>query len=446
MFILGPRTPRFSPLSYGAAGDGVTDDLVALNAAAAAARLAGGYMSIPDGYTFAHAGYVSLRPGIKGVVGEGGVLKAVAGASTHGLLLNGKAFGETRNHRNVLIENLLYDANNLPCRAIYGHGASFCQVRGGRLFNLISGFGIIFVAEGTLSGDVPTGILIEDVQIDGDGEPDPDYYAISIAGYSNAAPYETMADRWAALHTVGAVKQARHIRVRRCRINGGYYAISLSACAASEIDGNHLTNNIRNISLQVRSDLNHVHHNDCSESVSSAVHVAYESSDNLVEHNSSVSTRAIGEGLLQSYVGSKRNVFRENTTSCPGPSIGAKYHVYFAVQSDDCVAEDNEHAGLCSHAYVAVESAWNTEVTNPAHRNYGLPPGTNANFAIAGMSGVEIRRATITGTSAVPGIFLGQIDEAASYPLSVTLDNNTIGGAALPVEEYEMTNGALEVL
>lgn len=444
MLILTSRPATISPLAYGAVGDGVTDDLVALNACFAAARTAGAVVKIDDGYTFGFNGYAVLRNGCKGMLGAGGTLKALDGPLDTGVLLAGKAQGYESDVTGARIEGIQFDCNDNTVVAFNCQSPRFCVFDSNNIYNQTGeGYAILLRAQRLLDAG-PLGNVIKGNVVDaGTSETG---FGIAVHGFASFGIYAGAREKWKADFDLGDefVYASRNI-VMDNRVTGGIYGISLLAAVDGIVQRNTLAHNVRNLSCQTRSNRNRILNNDCFGSSSSSIHVAYESCDNLIEDNSIRSPRAEGEGLLQAYVGAKRNAFRRNSTFSDGTA--PKYHVYIGLQSDDCVVEDTAISGTCAHAYVAVESAWSSLVENPAHRNYAVGTTDDDLFTLVGMSGVAIRDTTITGTSAVPGIFVSAIDDAnGSHTLSVTLSGNTIGGSALPLEEYEMTLGALEVL
>ena len=95
-------------------------------------------------------------------------------------------------------------------------------------------------------------------------------------------------------------------------MSGTYYGVAFSTVSDSEISGNHLHHNTRNISLQDRSNHNTVRDNILTDAQSSAIHIAYASSDNHIENNHIMTTRAGGQAILQAYQGSKNNHYHNN--------------------------------------------------------------------------------------------------------------------------------------
>jgi len=444
MFTILKRNPAFSPLSYGAVGDGVTNDHTAVNAAMLAARAAGGYVIIPSGYTFGIGSYLSFLNGDKGIIGKGGTIKTLAASS--GVLLSGKAQGRAENVDGMLVEGLNIDASGGLLQAIYLSGSTNCRIIGNHITNLDEGTGILIRCFSVADG-APTDNLVEHNIIEGDTGEDPLHNGINVSGYLDYTPYASATLMWKGLFSIDTAAGLPALRntIRYNRITGGYYGISMDFAQDSEIAYNVIASNMRNISVQNRSDNNRVHHNNLSESISSGIHLAFGSSDNDIIGNRIVTTRGVGEGLLQAYVGCNDNEFVGNYTNCPGPSTGNKYHAYIAVQSNGNRMDRNVHSGLCLKAYVAVESAWDGDVTNDAHRNDGLGT-TNDGYTGGDITDNVLECVTISGSSAVPAIFLSQINQDGTWGQTGTvLNRNRIVGNTYSkqLELYEATSSEL---
>ena len=201
------------------------------------------------------------------------------------------------------------------------------------------------------------------------------------------------------------------------RVTGGYYGLNLSLAHQNTVRGNRLQHQMRNMSLQNSCAENIVEDNDCCDSISSAIHLAYGSARNRIAGNRIRTRRARGEGLLQAYVGAVENVFEANTVEAIA-SASPKYYIYAAVHADGNQFLNNRLSGACLRAYIAVETAFNPASSDPTHRNYRLDPATG-HFAGRGMGKIVIRGNRIEGDSPVPALYLAQIsDDRGRYPLS----------------------------
>ena len=103
----------FSPLDRGAVGDGVADDLTALNSAAVAVP-AGGALWFPPGRTFGISAPFIL-PNNVGLIGNGAVLKALSGFAGECVLQlgvgTGTGAGTTRYYSAQGVQNIAIDCN-----------------------------------------------------------------------------------------------------------------------------------------------------------------------------------------------------------------------------------------------------------------------------------------------------------------------------------------------
>jgi len=150
-------------------------------------------------------------------------------------------------------------------------------------------------------------------------------------------------------------------------ITGGYYGIGLNGVSESIIEDNKVTNNARNISIQNGANRNRVANNTLRNSTSASIHLAYGSSDNTIINNDISTSIAVGEGLLQAYVGSKNNLFEGNTVESTGKT-GARWMLYFAIHADGNKAINNKFIGTYHRACIAIEPAWDETVKHIAHR------------------------------------------------------------------------------
>lgn len=186
--------------------------------------------------------------------------------------------------------------------------------------------------------------------------------AISVT--SHAAPDRFSGSRAAAYdrfretgEIASPVHEASHVHIDGNNIDGNYYGIALSGAANCRITGNSSTNNVRNLSIQDRSTHNRVRGNDFTESESSAIHLAYGSSSNIVEENRIKTGRAHGQGLLQAYQGSTGNVFRGNRVEVYGDGHPS-WFLYVATGSHNTTFEGNALIGKANNAVAAAESIW----------------------------------------------------------------------------------------
>lgn len=426
-----PILHKFSPKDFGAKADGKTDDTFACNAAATQAQIAGGELVFSPG-TYLISGYIIIKNGVRRVSGNGGIIRCSNSTTTDsGVLLAGRASGQLENVKNCRVEGLQIDCSfvrSVNTHAIYGQNVSDCEIVGNRIINLAKGAGILLrsfnAGEDGLSHNI-----IRANDIFGEKVDRPGFTGISVdaeldravSGGGNATEY------WRLNHTyVPARFPTLQNLIELNNIVGGYYGIALSAGLKNVIRNNILTHNVRNISVQNGSKENLIENNDCTDSLSSAIHLAYGTSENRIAKNRIITNRAVGEGLLQAYVGSINNLFVANTIQAVSPAR-PKYHIYAGVHADKNRFLNNQLKGSCARAYIAIESGFNPASTDPVHRNFKLDASTG-NFAKEGMANIEIIGNQIDANSSVPAIYLAQIsDERGNYPLfNCTISDNLL--------------------
>lgn len=419
--------PSFTPYDFGAKGDGVADDTDACNAAAARAQEAGGELLVPEG-RFAIRQYIVVRNGVRRVTGRGGVIVCRNPKFEAGVLLAGRRSGQPENVTGCRVEGLLIDCNHgrsATTNGIYGQNISHCHILNNQVFNLAKGCGILLAtfADGKAS---TTGNLIQGNRIDADSNDSPECSAIEVtADLQFDFPVRATADAWkVTFKAANAAYPVIENSILDNHTNGGYRGLTLSAAQRCTVRGNRFARNVRNISVQNTCLDNVVENNECIDSLSSGIHVAYGSNRNRIVGNRVRTSRAGGEGLLQAYVGSTDNLFEGNVVEAVAPAA-PKYHIYCAVHSDGNRFVRNELSGPCGRAYVAVESAFNPASKDPTHRNYRLD-SDSGHFATRGMTGILIEGNRIRAASPVPALYLAQIsDDRGAYPLRncAILDN-----------------------
>lgn len=421
----GPcRAATLTPADVGAHGDGIANDTAALQRLFDRARDTGAEVRLPRG-TYAISEYVVIRNGVHRVVGDGGVIRCIGDRQNAGLLLAGPSLGNYANVEDCRIEGLVIDAGNraAPVNAIYAVNTQRCTIVGNRIFGMQRGTAIH--VHGFAAGRSPsTGIVIEDNDIEGEiGVHGTEWWGIRIAA-ELSFPDKSAAqnDYWkrnfraadAALPTTGC-------RVKGNKVTGGYYGVWLTGARNCTVESNVLRNNVRNITLQDNSRGNTVTRNQCRESQSSGIHLAYGASDNLLSANSIVTTRAVGEALLQAYVGVERNRFERNEVISGG---SPKYLAYCAVHAVENRFEGNTLRGKAARAFVGMESAWDPTFNDPAHYARNTGPITAA-FAREGSVGNAFIGNSIDGENDAPALYLAQVGDSRT-PLRDTqlVDNH----------------------
>lgn len=431
----------FSPYDFGAKGDGETDDTAACNAASAKAREVGGALVFPPG-VFAISGYIVVRDGVRQVLGQGGVIRCINTRSEAGVLL-ATGRGRDKPVTNCRVEGLEIDCNGdrrVNTFGIHAQNTRDCEFIGNRVRGLARGWGILLRA---VRGDEPGSIgnVVADNEVVAIVRNEPGCWGIGIdADLAYTNPNRSAPEEWRARAAAATPAQvARAQTLSGNSVIGGYYGVMLSGAMDCVVRGNRLSSHVRHISIQNGSSGNLVESNDCADSLSSAIHLAYGASRNRILRNRIVTRRSVGEGLLQAYVGSSDNLFEGNSTDVSAPAA-PKYHIYTGVHADRNRFVSNCLSGPCARAYLAVESGFNPASSDVTHRNHRLGADTG-HFASRGMAGVVAANNVISATSAVPALYFAQIsDDRGAYALKdCVIEGNVVnlpkGGIGLKLVE-----------
>lgn len=406
----------YNPLDYGAVGDGVTNDLGALQAAANAARDNKGVLIIPGGgYTFGINGYLFIHNGVKAVLGYGSVIKNIAGPFYSGVMLQGKNGGRPDNVYGCRVSGLIIDQNNLPGTGIFMENASSCIIEGNKILNVKNGYGILSrcfdagLSDATNNIIVNNEILLEAVT--GVNSFNDTVYGIELSSTFDYSPYTTAPEYWKANFVdKTAVYVNAYSVVANNRISGGYYGISLSGARYCNLSGNVTSQNMRGISTQHHSLSNIISNNLITECVSSGISLGYNSSFNIISSNEVYSSRSVIQALLNCYVGCTSNKFTSNQLNGLGGSI-PNWYIYCGVNSSLNVFDNNSIRGACGKAYISCESAWDNTLSEVSHYAFGEPADVNF-FANTSTFGNSFLYNSIEGDSAVPGIVLTQVTDS----------------------------------
>jgi parallel beta-helix repeat protein len=430
---------------YGAVGDGVKNDIAAINAAANVAK--NGYeLVIPKG-VFLVSSYILISNGTKAVYGKGGIIKPLDTASQIGVVLIGKEASRPENVKNCIVNGLIIDMNNSTKGGvgIYGQNISFCTISNNYVYNIKSGAGILIRAfQNGLEPSISN--IITNNRIEGDTITESDYNGISIDSPIDLGGYSGQDIKWKATFITGkGYYPPMHNVITGNIVRGGYYGISISSSNYTVVTNNDVSYNQRNISCQNDCKYNNISNNILSESISSSIHLAYGSSFNLISNNNIVTNRGIGEGLLQAYVATKFNKFIGNNVASTG--TGNKFYIYTGIHADGNEFSNNTLRGNCTHAYIAIESAWVANTTEPESRAFGNGTATD-NFANTGTSGTIIKNNRIEGASPVAAIYTSQWSDAnGNYNLeNIELSDNVIttNNHSFQYKAFESTTGSLK--
>ena len=414
--------------SYGAVGDGSTDDTAAINAALAAAKTINAAVGFSPG-TYAVAGVINVDSGVRGMLGFGGKIKFTTGSAM--ILLRGKQSGQASNVFDFTMSDLYIDANNQAITGsafavVIGENVQRCSFYNNVIENVnwLAGKGGIYLRSylaGTaftiynrIIGNVITGdtIAVTPQAVTSM------CVAIDVLNSElNIAPYADPTAYWKATFTAaGATYYGQWNVIADNVLHGGVYGVGLAAAQYTTVTGNVIRNVVRGVSSQHVSLYNNISNNVILQNISTGISFAYGSSYNVISSNDIQSTVCNGESVLESYVGSKDNAFNNNVARLSG--VAPKFYAYCAIQSDNCSFVSNKFVGETSCASIGVESAWNNATTNPASYAYNNGSVVNG-FAGYGMSNVRIESNRISNLAAIPAIFTYQVsDGAGNYPLT----------------------------
>lgn len=412
---------KVTPYEFGARANGLHDDTRAVIEAARAAAAKGAWLVFPTG-KFLITGEVSLSGLMLGVWGDGGKILLRNDRGRAGFLVRELQVSDPIK-RPFLISGLVIHCEVTwqdQAAALYLIDTQGVHVVNNQIRHVQVGHGIYVrgMSNGKNSQVAVAYNVFRDNVIDVAPLPGKDCFGIEIESErllpaGDSAPRDT----WLRDFVLPDMPVPAHDNlIENNRITGAYYGISFMGVRRTLVQGNVLQGQIRSISIQHHSHANVILENECIDSLSASIHLAYGSSFNSVGGNRIRNNRARGEGLLQSYVGASHNDFFMNDVEVTGDAH-PKYFMYCAVVANENSFWGNRLAGVAARAYVAVESAFNSKVRRKSHRGYGLE-GADDHFTDRGMYGVRIIGNQIEATADVPIFTLAQVgDENGAYPL-----------------------------
>ena len=215
--------------------------------------------------------------------------------------------------------------------------------------------------------------------------PNGHFYGIGITNPMESSSYTGQYGLWQQYLETGAIPKNLYdissIKISGNQINGGYYGIYFSGVSNSEISDNLMTNNVRNISLQNNSSGNTISGNYLTDQMSSAVHIAYNSNNNIVKNNTVTTYTSNMQALIQAYQDSDNNQFIGNKLEVLG-SVQPGWALYSGTDSDGTKIANNIISGTYRKTVIGVEAIWENTSANAQ----GLQEAAMMSSAIPGAS------------------------------------------------------------
>ena len=215
--------------------------------------------------------------------------------------------------------------------------------------------------------------------------PNGHFYGIGITNPMESSSYTGQYGLWQQYLETGAIPKNLYdissIKISGNQINGGYYGIYFSGVSNSEISDNLMTNNVRNISLQNNSSGNTISGNYLTDQMSSAVHIAYNSNNNIVKNNTVTTYTSNMQALIQAYQDSDNNQFIGNKLEVLG-SVQPGWALYSGTDSDGTKIANNIISGTYRKTAIGVEAIWDNTSANAQ----GLQEAAMMSSAIPGAS------------------------------------------------------------
>ncbi len=419
---INAQVPDYSPLDFGPVCNQLTIEM-AINSAV----INCGGVTFPDAMICTMS-KVNVRHGIKYM--RGGTIKLIKDATDgpFGFNLLGIAHNNPSNVKDLTIEDIVFDQNYVNSRTIYGINTSRllvqnCTFNNGGERNR----GIALFAESTGQEDMQDNVIINN-----------SFYGIQSHGEAifihsrilDTLPPSGRGSYWQQFKAIPPANfRAYNTIIANNYIDGSYYGIGVTKAINTFIENNTITNCTRNISLQKETNCSIVRNNNLSNSISSSIHLGQGSSHNLIENNIITTNESIGEGLLQAYVAASHNVFRDNilNVSLTAEGLAPRWMIYNAIHSNNNIFDRNTLNGPARFAYIGVETAWYSNITDKAHRGNYAGWKTNL-YADEGLSGLQITNNIINPANDTSRILITEVTDSSlgSYYLTNSIINNNI--------------------
>jgi len=411
---------------FGAVCDGVTDDTAAINAALVEAAKSKKALKFDKKGTCLVSNKLVVTNGITQIFG--GKIK-FTGKIT-GIRLEGVVHGLAENVKDLRIHHMNIETNGY---GILGYNNSRVKIHNNVIRNKKSVCSIYLFAHNLGAEDAVDNVISYN-KISGQKNWGGGVYIISGLDYKypSDANFGAATVLWFKEKTNASLTYAvRNTTITHNTIDGSYYGMYLSGAQNTLVSENTTINNTVSFTLSNGSNNNRIINNTLKEMVSSAVNLAYGSSDNLIRGNNISSSVATGEGLLQAYVGAKRNLFEKNAVESTG-IYGPKWMLYLAVHADGNNVRNNIFTGSYGRACIAIEPAWDETQLFFAHRGSYLTKTYKHHVWANQDSDLIVIKDNILDVHSwregAPEIFYSQItDDLGVHRLTnLVIENNTI--------------------
>lgn len=224
---------------------------------------------------------------------------------------------------------------------------------------------------------------------------------VGIPAIDVAGTLATTQRVWYQAHKmpVAVTQQAGKVLMTNSTVQGGYYGLALASAHDFRVEGNSFTGNMRGISAQDSCRGGLIKGNIITEFKSSGIHTAYGTSTVDVINNMLASTVAEGQGVLQSYCGTRDIAFIDNMVALAA-GTSAQAHVYIGNDAQSTEVRGNLLNGPYRDASVSVDQSWT--------KANGIEPGYSKRYTPDEPLGVtaDMRGTEVVGNSSTATLTL----------------------------------------
>lgn len=371
-------------------------------------------------------GQLDVAAGIKGIIGAGGVIKAV-GTGTVEPDYDGIDFDHCIN---VEIAGVIFDANNKFTRCFRLNNCQRFHIHGCALINLKQGSGInLWPDDATGLYKVGTqesiGHRIADNYFQGSRNILDVVQAIDFQVIADYGVHGNPTDYWKALSS----QPVPEFRNSHCTITGNVtdgcrYAVQWNGAEHCTFVGNTCTNqSARGMIGGYGGFRNLFDANVILDFASTGLHAVFSTEDNTFSNNI-VATQFGSEGGMYMILGARRQKLVNNKVFGTNPVPTLRFGIYVGIEGDGTEACNNTVRGWFTQPAMCMESAWDdatAEITSRAFAETAALTG----FASNGMSNVKFKYNTI------------EVLRAPEYAIAMLQMVDTVQGGS---PSYPLTN------